>query len=371
MRRRVMKKRRFTKTTRRIRKVRPVRKNMKSESRRQNYGRFTIPIDMGDVQVSDVGDKHLEFRNFNAKDLLDRQPELSRFLYVRVKKATLRWTLKKFDKNAYRFERHRTGTYMAQIADTSDGTNISYFPNADLQAWVNPSSVSQASGFNLNFNLDTFSANCEFAKLHRAYGGLRTFKPYVGEVATSMFTNITNVANNELSTTGRVYKNYKAWHALGAQHAAGWMNDIRLILPEVSRNIYVDNVYDAAGTTLQQVVQKNVIQGLPFYKITLMIEVECRGNGIPGPNYDAPPDPKAPALLKSAKRRRPDLDETETEKENSKIQRLIEKTEIDMKPDMTGLKEHIVSAITNSNPLIAAVASVAGIRNNFIRDEIK
>lgn len=368
MRRRVIKKRRFTKTTRRIRKVRPVRKNMKSESRRQNYGRFTIQIDMGDVPVLDTGDRHLEFRNFNAKDLLNRQPELSRFLYVRVKKATLRWTLKKFDKNAYRFERNRTGTYMAQIADTSDGTNISYFPDAHLQKWVNPASLTQDALFNFNFNLDTFSANCEYSKLHSAYGGLRTFKPYVGEVATSMFTNITNVDNNELSTTGRVYKNYKAWHALGAQHAAGWMNDIRLILPEVSRNIYVDNVYDAEGTTLQQVIQKNVIQGLPFYKITLMVEVECRGNGMPGPNYDAPP---APTLLKSAKRRRPDLDETETEKENSKIQKLIEKTEIDMKPDMTGLKDHIVSAITNSNPLIAAVASVAGIRNNIIRDEIK
>lgn len=370
MRRRVMKRKRFTKNTRRIRKVRPVRKNMKAESRRQNYGRFTIQIDLGDVQVSDVLDKHLEFRNFNAKDLLDRQPELSRFLYVRVKKATLRWTLKKFDKNAYRFERHRTGTYMAQIADTSDGTNISYFPDADKQSWVNPASLTQPALFPYNFNLDTFSANCEYPKLHKAYGGMRTFKPYVGEVATSMFTNITNVANNELATTGRVYKNYKAWHALGAQHAAGWMNDIRLILPEVSRNIYVDNVYDAAGTTLEQVIQKNVIVGLPFYKITLMVEVECRGNGMPGPNYDAPPT-APPTLLKSAKRRRPDLDETETEKENSKIQRLIEKTEIDMKPDIAGLKDHIVSAITNSNPLIAAVASVAGIRNNIVRDEIK
>lgn len=370
MRRRVMKKRRFTKTTRRIRKARPVRRNMKSESRRQNYGRFTIPIDFGDVQVSDVIDKHLEFRNFNAKDLLDRQPELSRFLYVRVKKATLRWTLKKFDKNAYRFERHRTGTYMAQIADTSDGTNISYFPNADTQAWVNEMSLTQGDNYPTNFNLDTFSGSCEYAKLHKAYGGLRTFKPYVGEVATSMFTNITNVANNELSTTGRVYKNYKAWHAVGAQHAAGWMNDIRLILPEVSRNIYVDNVYDPDGTTLKQVVQKNVIQGLPFYKITLMIEVECRGNGIPGVNYDAPPA-AVPPTVKSAKRRRPDIDETDRDRENSKIQRLIEKTEIDMKPDMTGLKDHIVSAITNSNPLIAAVASVAGIRNNIIRDEIK
>lgn len=380
MKKRVTYKRRFKRRMQRTRrrKARPVRMNLKAESRRQNYRKFTILVDLGTTNVSSAGDTHIEFRNFNAKDLLDRCPELGAFMYCRVKKATLRWKLKDFDKTAYRFERARTGTYMSAIADINDGANKGYFPDANLQRWINAMSETQPTGFATNFNLDTFSANYKHAKLHSIWSGMRTFRPYVGEVKTNLFTSATNTANNEMSTTAFLAKNFKAWLNLGSQQAASWMNDVRFVMPELSYNEYFDLVYDAAGTTLVQKIKKQVQTSKPFYTFQLSIEVEAHTNntyfvqGTSGIDYPAPPV-IPPAMLRST-RKRPNLPESDDVKEaNAKVQKLIDEVGQTFGQDegTQQIRDHVVNSIANSNPLLAGVASVIGLRSNIARAELK
>lgn len=348
------------------RKIRPVRVNMKAESRRRQYERFTILIDMGKQDVSTTGDLHHEFRNFSIKDLVDRQPKIQEHFYVRVKKATLRWKLKNFDPKYQRFERSRTGTYMAEMADIDDGLNNAYFPNADTQAWVNAQSTSSpVPGFSVLYDLNTFSGHKKLPKLHGAWSGMRTFRPYIIDVHSSMYTNNTNVANNELSLTGRLVKSYNGWCAVASSTQASWSNDVRLITPELTAANIRDLVYAADGTTLTEVVHREQHLTNPFYEIVCMVEIECRGSNLYDKiNYPAPPAAK---LLK-----RP---AENVEQANEKVQKLINEFDNTITSNggfIQNVRDAVTSHITGSNPVLGAVATMAGINaNKFKREELK
>jgi len=326
---------------------------MRAESRRQNYSKFTTLIDMGTVALADTNDKHIEFRNFNAKDLLDREPKLADYYFVRVKKATIRWQLKGFNKIDYRLERPRTGTYMASTSDISDGGFRFYFADANLQAWTNQAlHGSDQIDKNRDFNLDTFSGNTRLPKIHSAWGGSRTFRPYIMDLITSVKTNLTDLNNNEFGTATRVQKNFNGWHTVGGESDSTWTNDIRLIIPEFTRQVYQDEQYDATNTTLQNIIRLRQRPNFPEYKIQMLVEYEAKGmaQGLqivyPGPDEEA-------KVLKS------------------KIEPAANEINMDFEKVKEDVKESVMDQITGSHPVIAAVATVAGLRKRPRHDEFK
>lgn len=347
----------------RRKRITPARLNLKRQSKRRNYEKFSIMIDIGTVQVSDT-DKHLEFRNFSAKDLTDREPDLLKFLYCRVKKATLRWKLKNFDPKYQRFVRARTGTYLADGADIADGANANYFPNATTGAWVNISG-SEGTQFAGRQNLNTFSAFTRNAKLHKAYGGMRTFKPYVGMLAESMYTLNTEWEFNELATSKQFFKKFNHWNLLAAQVQSSWMNDIRLILPSYNPDAVQNYVYQPDGVTLKEIVSLERRVSAPFYELTLVVECEARGANLPltdRVNYLAPPaQVQASAFAAPA-------DVVDGVMLPDKEANTLHEDLNQIKDDV---KKSVMDHILGSNPAIAAVAAVAGLRNKRPRDEIK
>jgi len=329
----------------------PVRRNMRAESRRQNYTKFTTVIELGKPDISNQQDLHLEFKNINAKDLLDREPKLADYYFFRIKKATLRWTLKQFNNRDLRFERSRTGTYMASTGDISDGGYNNFFPNTNIGGWVNIMESGTAEyDKNRDFNLETFSANTYLPKIHSAWGGSRTFRPYVLDYVTSIYTSNVVENNNELATTGRYQKNFNAWLPVGGQITSAWCNDIRLIIPEYTLEAVQDEVLKADGT-VDHYVNLRRHQFNPFYNITLSVEYEAKGMAQElRIKYPAPPSAPKKAMT---------------------IEPMANEINLDFEKVKEDVKTSVMDQITGSHPVIAAVATVAGLRNKRPRDEFK
>nr|QXN75710.1 MAG: capsid protein [Virus sp.] len=344
------KKRRFVTKRRRMA---PVRRNMRAESRRQNYQRFTTLLDFGSEAISNTNDKHIEFRNFSVQDILNKEPKIADFLFIRVKKATLRWQLKGFNPVDYKLERPRTGTYMAATGDLSDGGYNNYFPNADIGLWMNSALNDTAqSDKNKDFDLENFTGNCRLAKIHGYKSGMRTFKPYILNVITSLKTNTTSqVNNNELGTATRLQKDFNGWHSIGALGDSGWCNDIRLIIPEFTAMGYEDRIYDATNTTLEKVVRLRSHPSFPAYKVQMMLEYECKGQAQSLRMVYAGPE--------------------EAKMAKATLEPAINEIQMDFEKVREDVKGSVIDQITGSHPVIAAVAAVAGLRNKRPRDEFK
>lgn len=370
-------------------KVAPVRVNMRNQSRRENFEKFTILCNLGDTKLKTNGDQIVELDNISTSFLSQKQPEILNFRYIRVRKATVRWELKDVDRTVHRFRRAFTGSFYSQMLDQQDANPNDFKQEVDLSAddqrdHLNEGSVA-ALGSARFWNLENFTAHALYPKRHALYRGMRTFKPYIQTNRQFLWTDPSNAPqgdDNEQTFNILYKKDFSSWHAIntGDLRPAQWVNDVRIVIPQFQKKVIINNVYHPTTNAKQWVEKLHEEVPDPFYKVTVTFEVECKCFRHP---YDiqyedvpaAATATAAPQLLRTT-RKRPILPESEDVKEsNAKLQKLIDEAGSVMdqgtQPIKDAIKDSVVNSIANSNPLLATVASVIGVHNSRFRDEIK
>jgi len=386
MKKRVISKRRFKikRRTRRIKRRLPaVRPNGGLTSKKNNYMKYTITVDCGNIGGSQTAERHAEFMNISTGLLAEKVPDILDYRFIRIKRATLRFQLKQFDSKAWFFEHKKVGSYYSSMLDAQDGVNKSYFKiEADTDADGDVKRVNFGTYSNAlspeAYGLNNFTKHALFPKVHSVFGGSRTFRPYIQTNRQMLWHDYTaDVEGNEENFNIFYKKDYNSWLPIntGDLRPMQWVQDVRLILPQVSKLSYKTQYYtEANAKNGYEVTYENKPQ--PYWEHQFSYEVEVREKRFPHLFYPAPTAP-APSLLRTT-RKRPILPESEDVKEsNAKLQRLIDEVgnHIDQdegtQPIKDTIKDSVVNSIANSNPLLATVASVIGMRSTRIRDEIK
>lgn len=369
------------------RRLPAVRANGTGGSKRENYKKFTCTVDCGNIAPTQTTERHAEFMNISTGVLAEKIPEMKDFRYCRIKRATIRFQLKQWDSKAWFFEHKKIGSYLSGMLDAQDGANKTYFKvEQDLDADGDVKRVNYGRySNNLSpeiYGLNNFTKHALFPKVHSVFGGSRTFRPYVQTNRQILWQDYTNDAEgNEENYNIFHKKDYTSWLPIntGDLRPMQWVQDIRLIIPQITKLSYKTQYYtEANAKNGYELTYENKPQ--PYWEHQISYEIECRERLYPALFYEPkpappPPPPVAPTLLRTV-RKRPILPESDDIKEsNAKLQKLIDEAGQAMdegtQPIKDAIKDSVVNSIANSNPLLATVASVIGVHNSRFRDEIK